>query len=256
MPEYEVAEIESGALKEMCVRAMLDQDIDAMNQAGKYFKERADQHSKMGGPLHPDGYPLEAKEDIDHAMFWFKRGADKRHPNCLYEYGHYLAKQLFHDKEQINQGELFIARAAQADHADALVYAAQGSLEGRGIFDRDEVYAHELFSRAAKLGHPVALSQLGTMYVNGIGCEPDPIIAAQLILQAAQAGFPHAQYNLAVLYLDGAGVDKSEKESIRWLKEAAAQDLPNAVYKLACFIRESRIPDRPASDAEAHVQDL
>jgi hypothetical protein len=35
---------------------MLDQDIDAMNQAGKYFKERADQHSKMGGPLHPDGY--------------------------------------------------------------------------------------------------------------------------------------------------------------------------------------------------------
>ena len=256
VPEYEVAEIESGALKEMCVRAMLDQDIDAMNQAGKYFKERADQHSKMGGPLHPDGYPLEAKEDIDHAMFWFKRGADKRHPNCLYEYGHYLAKQLFHDKEQINQGELFIARAAQADHADAIVYAAQGSLEGRGIFDRDEVYAHELFSRAAKLGHPVALSQLGTMYVNGIGCEPDPIIAAQLILQAAQAGFPHAQYNLAVLYLDGAGVDKSEKESIRWLKEAAAQDLPNAVYKLACFIRESRIPDRPASDAEAEFERL
>ncbi|MNO81943.1 hypothetical protein D3C76_732020 [compost metagenome] len=255
VPEYEVAEIESGALKEMCVRAMLDQDVDAMNQAGEYFKERADQHSKIGVPLHSDGYPLEAKEDIDHAMFWFKRGASQRHPNCLYQYGHYLTKHLFNGQEQeqaqINEGERYIEQAAQADHADALVYVAQRTIYGLGVFVHDEAYAFELYSRAAKLGHPAALSGLGLMYLQGVGCEASLINAAQLTLQAAQSGFPQAQYNLSVLLKGGSGVIKSEKDFIYWLEEAAAQDYPNAVYNLACFIREGMIPDRPASGAEA-----
>lgn len=258
VPEYEVAEIESGALKEMCVRAMLDQDVDAMNQAGKFFKERADQHSKIEVPLHSDGYPLEAKEDIDHAMFWFRRGANKRHPNCLYEYGHYLTKHLFNDQEQeqaqINEGERYIAQATLADHADALVYVAQRTISGMGIFVQDEAHAFELYSRAAKLGHPAALSGLGLMYLQGVGCETSSIKAAQLTLQAAQAGFPQAQYNLAVLFMNGTGVLKSETDFIHWLEEAAAQDYPDAVYSLACLIRDGRMPNRPTSDAEAEFE--
>lgn len=258
VPEYEVAEIESGVLKEMCVRAMLDQDIEAMNQAGMYFKERADQHSKFEVLLHSDGYPLEAKEDIDHAMFWFKRGANKKHPNCLYEYGHYLATPLFNDQEQeqaqINEGERYIAQAALADHPDALVYVAHRTISGIGIFVQDEAHAFELYNRAAKLGHPAALSGLGLMYLEGTGCEASPIKAAQLTLQAAQAGFPQAQYNLAVLFRNGTGVPKSEADFIHWLEEAAAQDYPCAVYQLACLIREGRIPNRPASDAEAEFE--
>lgn len=258
VPEYGVAEMESGVLKEMCVRAMLDQDVEAMNQAGMYFKERAEQHSKFGVPLHSDGYPLEAKEDIDHAMFWFKRGANKKHPNCLYEYGHYLTKHFFNDQEkeqaQINEGERYIAQAAQADHADALVYAAQRTISGIGIFVQDEAQAFELYNRAAKLGHPAALSGLGLMYLEGVGCEASPIKAAELTLQAAQAGFPQAQYNLAVLFMNGTGVPQSETDFIHWLEEAAAQDYPFAVYQLACLIRDGRIPNRPASDAEAEFE--
>ncbi|MDX7829437.1 SEC-C metal-binding domain-containing protein [Aeromonas caviae] len=258
VPEYDIAEIESGVLKEMCVRAMLDQDVDAMNQAGNFFKERADQHSKDAVLLHSDGYPLEAKEDIDHAMFWFKRGANKKHPNCLYEYGHYLTKHLFNDQEkgqaQIHEGELYISQAALAGHADALVYAAQRTISGIGIFVQDEAYAFELYGRAAKLGHPAALSGLGLMYLEGVGCEASPIKAAQLTLQAAQAGFPQAQYNLAVLFMNGTGVPKSETDFIHWLEEAAAQDYPCAVYQLACLIRDGRIPNRPASDAEAEFE--
>ncbi|QQQ15939.1 sel1 repeat family protein (plasmid) [Aeromonas media] len=178
---------------------------------------------------------------------------------------------MFNDQEkgqtQIHEGELYISQAALAGHADALVYAAQRTISGIGIFVQDEAYAFELYGRAAKLGHPAALSGLGLMYLEGVGCEASPIKAAQLTLQAAQAGFPQAQYNLAVLFMNGTGVPKSETDFIHWLEEAAAQDYPCAVYQLACLIRDGRIPNRPASDAEAeferamefdefHIQDL
>lgn len=253
VPAYEVAEVESGALKEMCFRAMLDRDVNAMNQAGEYFKERADQLSKIGA-IRSDGYPLAAREDIDQAMFWFKQGASREQPNCLYQYGHYLTQHLNVGPEQVNEGERYIAQAAQADHSDALVYVAQGALEGRASFARDEVYALELFERAAGLGHPAALSQLGAMYATGVGCEASPVTAALFTLQAARAGIPQAQYNLFVLYMNGTGLMRIESEAIKWLVEAAAQDYPNAVYNLACFIQIGKVPGRPASDAEAEFE--
>jgi uncharacterized protein len=253
VPAYEVTPLESGALREMCVRAMLDRDLEAMNQAGQYFLERADQTAK-GGPLRQDGYPICAGHDIDQAVFWFKQGADRDHPNCLYQYGYYLSEQSNKAPGQECIGEQYISRSAKADHPAAVFYLAESALEGRGSFTRDEVRALELFERAAGLGHPEAVSQAGAMYASGVGCEVDHFTAALYILQAARAGVPQAQYNLFVLYMEGKGVLKIESEGIRWLVEAAAQDFPNAVYNLACLIQAGDVPGRAPSEAVAEYE--
>lgn len=250
VPQYEVVEVEADVLKDMCFRAMIECDIQAIHQSGMYFKERAGQLLKKDNDIIVDGYgyTFSARLDIEKAMFWFKQGADLRHPDCMYQYGYYKAKYRGEDKQIIGEGERFVAFAAEAGHADAQVFVAEASLFGSGIFVKDEVYARECYELAAKQGHPAALSQLGAMYAAGIGCERDDAIAAEYCIRAAELGYPHGQYNLFVLYHEGQGVEKDEAKALKWLIEAANQDYPNAVYNLACKIQGGAFPERPLRD--------
>lgn len=250
-PVYEVIPVESGALKAMCVGAMLDRDVEAMDQAGQYFHELADSESKLGVPLAGDGYPALSRANIDQAMFWYKQAAAENHPNAMYQYGHYLTQHYKVSKERLSEGERYIARASQAKHADALVYVGEASLNGSGLFAKDEVYAREVFMDAARQGHPVAWAQLGAMHSLGVGGTADPIAAALYTLEAARAGIPQAQFNLFVMYMNGSGLPKDEAEAVKCLQEAAAQDHPKAIYNLATFIEQGKIPSRPLEDAEA-----
>ncbi|MBM5458830.1 SEL1-like repeat protein [Pseudomonas sp. P66] len=253
VPIYEVAPVESGALKEMCVQAMLARDIDAMNQAGSYFQERADRE-KGEGFVGPDGYPHFARGDIDQAMFWYKQAADAEHPNAMYQYGHYLTQHRNVTDDQLHEGQRYIAGAARGQHADALVYVGNSSLQGLGIFERDKVYAREVFMDAARQGHPMALTQLGAMHALGSGGEADPVTAAKYTLEAARAGNPQAQFNLCTMYLEGAGVPKDRAEAIVHLQNAAAQGHPGAIYNLATFIEVGLVPGRQPEEAEAEYE--
>lgn len=254
VPAYETAPVESGALKDMCVRAMLERDVHAMNQAGEFFQERADREPKTNVALSADGYPFSARADIDQAMFWFKQAASAHNPNAMYQYGHYLTQHYNVNKDHLSEGERYIASAAQENHADALVYVGNASLEGKGIFVKDEVYAREVFMDAARQGHPMAWSQLGAMNTLGVGGAADKASGASYTLEAAKAGIPQAQYNLFVLYFEGVALHKDEAEGIRHLQEAAAQGHPAAVYNLAAFIEEGRVPGRTPDEAEAEYE--
>ncbi|APC19392.1 hypothetical protein BLL42_27000 (plasmid) [Pseudomonas frederiksbergensis] len=254
VPRYEIVAVESSALRDMCYRAMLESDVEAMNQAGEYFKEKADQITKQKTLLRFDGYSVEAWPYIDQAMYWFKRGAEESHPNCMYQAGIYEVNRSDVGEQKKSDGERLISRAADADHVEALVYVAHGYIDGTGIFIEDHVVARELFERAARQGHPQALGQLGAMYAKGLGGEVNPVAAAQCTLQAAEAGFPHAQFNLFVFYHDGNVLPKDEAESLRWLIEAADQDHPGAVYNLACWIQAGRVPGRLKTDALAKFE--
>ncbi|QVL21426.1 sel1 repeat family protein [Pseudomonas qingdaonensis] len=253
VPAYDLAIVESGSLKEMCARAMLDRDPEAMSQAGEYFLERAEQFPKFG-LTRPDRYHIDAGADIEHSMFWFKQGADNDHPNCAYRYGYYLIRHLNVERNQEIRGEWYITKAADADHPEAVLYLAQSALEGLGSFTIDEVHALELFERAAELGSLKAVSQVGAMYASGRGCEVCPQKAAQYTLKAAYAGDPQAQYNLSVLYANGTNGLKSESEAIKWLQESAAQEFPEAVYDFACYIMEGHVPGRAPAEAEAEFE--
>lgn len=249
IPDYVIVEVESGALAEMCARAMLDRDEEAMNQAGEFFKEKAVQASKNDYARSSDGYGISAKADIEQAIFWFRQGAAAGNSNCMYQYGLYIADDRALDDLQRRQGQTQISRAAEAGHAEALVYVAQSSLEGSGIFVEDLEYARKRFELAAEQGHPAALAQLGAIYAQGLGCDVDHDKAATYTLQAAELGFPQGQFNLFVLYHDGVGVPKDIQKGVKWLIESAAQDYPKAIYALACSLHAEIIPGHARTDA-------
>lgn len=249
VPTYDIVEVESSALAEMCARAMLDRDEEAMSQAGEFFKEKAAQASKKDFLKRSDNYGVSARSDIEQAVFWFRQGASAENPNCMYQYGLYTVDDRASNDLQRSQGQAQISRAAKAGHTEALVYVAQCSLEGSGIFFEDLGYARECFELAAEQGHPAALAQLGAIYAQGLGCDVDLDKAATYTLQAAELGFPQGQFNLFTLYHDGAGLPKDMQKAIKWLMEAAAQDYPNAVYALACILQAEIIPGRARIDA-------
>lgn len=242
IPQYEVADVGDSGLRTMCYRAMLEGDIEATHQAGKYFKAKADQINQSEVILYSNGYGLQARPDIEQAMFWFKRGAAERHPDCMYQYGTYLADDRESDDERKGEGWMLIDRAAEAGHADAQVYVADSLMRGLGIYIKDLTAARDMYERAADQGHPAALGQLGAIYDQGLGCEPDAATAARYTMRAAEAGYPQGQYNLFVLYYMGSGVEQNFDEALKWLAEAAEQDYPAAVYNLATFILEGRVP--------------
>lgn len=249
IPAYVIVEAESGALAEMCARAMLDRDEDAMSQAGEFFKEKAAQASKKDYVMRSDGYGISARADIEQAVFWFRQGASAGNSNCMYQIGLYTVNDRASDDLQRRQAQSQISRAAEAGHLEALVYVAQSSIEGSGIFVGDLGYARECYELAAVKGHPAALAQLGAIHAHGVGCDVDLDKAATYTLQAAELGFPQGQFNLFALYQQGAGVPKDMQKGIKWLMEAAAQDYPQAVYALACALQAEIIPGRARIDA-------
>lgn len=249
VPKYEVAILESDGLRDMCYSAMIEATPEAMHQAGIYFKEKADQLAVKDWFQKEDGYGMASRAHIEQAMFWFKQGAHDRHPDCMYQYGLYLANHQGDNQERRAEGERLIAHATSMDHADALVYVAHGHLTGRGIFDEDLPYAREFYEQAARQDHPEALSQLGIIHAKGIGCDIDPIAAAQYIQRAAEAGYPTAQYNLFVLYQAGAGVERDTDTAVKWLTDAANQAYPDALFQLGILTQQGRIEGQGISQA-------
>ncbi|WP_186201754.1 SEC-C metal-binding domain-containing protein [Burkholderia gladioli] len=254
IPAYEIAPVQSGALKDMCVRAMLERDVQSMYLAGAFFLERAEREPKINVFLEADGYPRSARADVDQSMFWFKQAADAGQPSASYQYGYYLTQHYNVDEDRLSEGERYIARAAENKHADALVYAGNASLEGSQIFAKNEEYAREVFEEAARQGHPMAWAQLGAMYAIGVGGTANKLTAARYTLDAAKAGIPHAQFNMFAMYMAGDGIPKDEIEGIKHLEEAAGQGHPSAIYNLAAYIEVGRVPGRAVEEAEGEYE--
>jgi TPR repeat protein len=253
-PVYKIAQAPSGALKEMCIKAMLEREVDAMHLAGSFFLERAKSSPHLNVPIAENGYPLSARADIDQSMFWFKQAAEAGHATASYQYGYYLTQHLNVDDARLNEAEQYISSAARNKIADALVYVGNVSLYGSARFPKNEAYAREVYEEAAEQGHATALAQLGAMNAQGAGGAVDNEAAARYTLAAAKAGIPIGQFNMFAMYVKGIGVPQDVEEGIRYLKEAAAQGYPDAIFNLAVYIEAGWLPDRPVADAEAEFE--
>lgn len=250
VPTYSVDPVQDSGLRDMCYQAMVLGDIDAIHQVGEYFKAQAVQLSEdRTGEFTADGYSFNARDQIEQAMFWFKKGADHNHPACMYQYGAYHFFSQDADDDQLAKARWYITRGCEAGEVEAMVLVAGGSLTGEGGFAIDEAYARDLYEQAAGHNHPGALAQLGAIYALGTGCEVDLESAAKYTIRAAEAGFPLGQYNLFALYLNGIGVGQDVGLALKWLQEAAAQDFPEAIFNLAVLIHKGDVPGRVLADA-------
>jgi TPR repeat protein len=76
---------------------------------------------------------------------------------------------------------------------------------------------------AADKGDITAISNLGFMYVKGIGIEKNQEDGIKWYRKAAEKGHVTSQFNLGIMYAKGRGVEQNYAEAFRWYLKAAEQ---------------------------------
>ena len=88
------------------------------------------------------------------------------------------------------------------------------------------------YRRAATLGHPAAMRNLGVCCANGHGVPLSHEEAVHWYLQAANLGDAHAMCWLGLCYANGWGVSLSHEEAVRWYRLAADKGDAQAMFCL------------------------
>ena len=176
------------------------------------------------------------RKDPAKAVQFYRQSASKNHPGAMTRLGRAcLSGDLGLNKYR--EGLKWLKRATES--ADVQYNAAPyhlGLLYETGYGDdifQDEIYAAQLFTQAADLGHPEACYRLGDAYEHGkLSCPRDPALSVHFYTGAAQRGHPAAMMALCAWYMVGAEpvLEKDENEAYEWARQAAecgmAQFLP------------------------------
>lgn len=141
-------------------------------------------------------------------------------------------------------GDLTTARRLWEELAEAGDGQAMNNLgvlydQGRGV-EPDTGRALHWFARSAQSGNPSGMSNYGRMLEQGRGMEANPAEAARWFDLAARKGQPEAQYNLGYMYEQGRGVPKDDAAAAAWYSRAAAQRQREALGRLGHFYRVGR----------------
>lgn len=115
----------------------------------------------------------------------------------------------------------------EAQHDMGAIYVS-----GHGQIKADLDRAVFWFTEAANNGIANAKYNLGVLYHQGIGVEPNIARAIELYKQAADIGHPEAQYNLGIAYIEGIGVAYTPYRAAYYFEKAASTGIIEAAYNL------------------------
>jgi TPR repeat protein len=168
------------------------------------------------------------RKDYAKAVQFFRAAASKNHPGAATRLGKACLTGDMGLQGKYREGLKWLKRASES--ADFQYNSAPYELAllhetgyGDDIF-KDEVYAVQLFTQAAEVGHPLAALKLGEAYEHGLlRCPKDAALSVHYYNCAAQADIPEAMMNLCAWYMVGAEpvLEKDENEAYEWAKKAA-----------------------------------
>ncbi|KAF2403766.1 HCP-like protein [Trichodelitschia bisporula] len=185
------------------------------------------------------------RKDYLKAQQFYRASAARGHPGAACRLGVALIEGLLGlsgTREERREGIKWLKRAAE--NADGQYNSAPyelGKLHEHGFGDeifKDEVYAAQLFTQSADLGHPEANLVMGKAYEHGLlKCPKDAALSIHFYNGAAQAGLPEAMMALCAWYLFGAEpvLPKDEGEAFEWAKRAADLGYAKAQYAVGYF---------------------
>ncbi|KAH6671270.1 hypothetical protein B0J14DRAFT_656249 [Halenospora varia] len=181
------------------------------------------------------------RKDLPKAVKFFNQAASKNHPGAMTRLGRAcLTGELGLNKYR--EGLKWLKRATESadiQYNQAPYHLAQLYVTGYGddLF-QDEVYAAQLFTQAADLGHAESCYILGDAYEHGkLSCPRDPALSVHFYTGAAQRGHPAAMMALCAWYMVGAEpvLEKDENEAYEWARQAAECGLTKAEYAVGYF---------------------
>jgi TPR repeat protein len=178
------------------------------------------------------------RKDYAKAVQFFRAAASKNHPGAATRLGKACLTGDMGLQGKYREGVKWLKRATES--ADFQYNSAPfelGLLHETGYGDdifKDEVYAVQLFTQAAELGHPLAALKLGEAYEHGLlQCPKDAALSVHYYNTAAQADIPEAMMNLCAWYMVGAEpvLEKDENEAYEWAKKAAEHGKHNLLTR-------------------------
>ncbi|KAF2847873.1 HCP-like protein [Plenodomus tracheiphilus IPT5] len=182
------------------------------------------------------------RKDYAKAVQFFRAAASKNHPGAATRLGKACLTGDMGLQGKYREGVKWLKRASEsADFQYNTAPYELGLLHETGYGDdifKDEIYAVQLFTQAAELGHPMAALKLGEAYEHGLlRCPKDAALSVHFYNCAAQADIPEAMMNLCAWYMVGAEpvLEKDENEAYEWAKKAAEHGLPKAEYACGYF---------------------
>lgn len=101
--------------------------------------------------------------------------------------------------------------------------AAQELLARVKLSLNDAAGAYKWAGSAARQGRAPAVHLLGLFYLNGTGCEVDPVEAVEHLRSAAELGDERAMYDYGRCLSEGHGVEASFTEAQRWMQIASSR---------------------------------
>ncbi len=124
-----------------------------------------------------------------------------------------------------------------ADRGSGYATAEMGFLNFRGLAGMEKNYpaARLWWEKAARLGVPVAMSNLAYMFERGIGGEKDFAKARGWFQRGLALNDTHAIIGLGLLYRDGKGVPEDDVKAKEMFVKAASLDDPEGYYLLGTF---------------------
>lgn len=229
-PEYQFDEYDELSGRELCFRAVMEDDSEAQYLLGMSFKSQALMARQQEQAI-ADAEPLPQQQQAQHylakAAYWFAQAATQQ-PRALFEHGVALLHG-YSGEPDLPAGQQLICQAAEVGVVDAMALLGYFYLVGSGDIAADLVLAERYLTAAAEQEHVEAMANLGVLrYQQG-----NLTAAFQHIRQAAQSGYPHAQYHLSLLLARGEGCQADPAASEQWLAEAAEQGQLDAMLARA-----------------------
>lgn len=125
-----------------------------------------------------------------------------------------------------------------AQKGDAQAMNNLGTLydQGHGV-EPDTGRAFHWFASSANAGNPSGMNNYGRLLEQGRGAPANPEEAARWFDKAARQGQPEAQFNLGFLYEHGRGVPKDMQAAAAWYSRAASMQQKDALARLGHFYR-------------------
>jgi len=245
-PDYRYEASDTLTAKDLCYRAVMEDDAEAQYLVGISFKTKAlilkeqeqqqDQEFVTSAEATANPEPsgvlpltshISAADSFARAAYWFALAAPK-HMEALHEHGVALIHG-YQGVPEVAKGEQLIATAAEAGVVNAMALLGYFYLVGSESFRPDSQLALQYLQRAAEGEQTEAMANLGVLYYQ----QKNLAQAYHFISKAAQAGYPHAQYHLALMLANGDGCARDMIASEYWMAEAAEQGQLDAMLTRA-----------------------
>lgn len=182
------------------------------------------------------------RREHPRAFAFYRKAASLGDTAAMYKLGMILLNGSLGQQRNPREAIGWLKRAAeQADEENPHALHELGLLHERkdnSIVVHDEMYAKELFTRAAQFGYIPSQYKLGQCYEYGaLGCSADSRRSIAWYTKAAEKGDPEAELALSGWYLTGSeGVLKqSDSEAYLWARRAANKGLSKAEYAVGYY---------------------